>query len=106
MKDNYVSIKSLRVDYLQNKQALTALESVDLSLAEGETGVIIGPSGCGKSTLLNILAGLNSRYAGKVLIDGRPPVSGGETALILHITLKKQFSWGRRFLSCRSARGE
>jgi NitT/TauT family transport system ATP-binding protein len=83
MKDNYVLIESLRVDYRQGKKALTALEAVDLSLPAGKTGVLIGPSGCGKSTLLNILAGLNSRYSGKVLIDGRLPVSGGETALIL-----------------------
>lgn len=85
MKSNndYLSIKSLKVEYMQNGQALTALESVDLSLPRGKTGVIIGPSGCGKSTLLNVLAGLNPRYSGGVLIDGRPPEGGGETALIL-----------------------
>ncbi len=83
MNNDYLSIKSLKVEYMQNGQALTALESVDLSLPQGKTGVIIGPSGCGKSTLLNVLAGLNPRYSGRVMIDGRTPEGGGETALIL-----------------------
>lgn len=83
MKNDYLSVQSLKVEYMQNEQKVTALESVDLSLKEGSTGVIIGPSGCGKSTLLNVLAGLKSDYSGQVLIDGRIPASGGETALIL-----------------------
>jgi NitT/TauT family transport system ATP-binding protein len=83
MNNDYLSIKSLKVEYMQNGQAFSALDSVDLSLPQGKTGVIIGPSGCGKSTLLNVLAGLNPRYSGEVLIEGRPPAGGGKTALIL-----------------------
>ena len=33
----------------------TALDRVDLEVAEGEFTSIMGPSGCGKSTLLHIL---------------------------------------------------
>ena len=83
MPANYLSIKALQVAYLQRGKTITALDSVDLSLAQGKTGVIIGPSGCGKSTLFNVLAGLNHQYAGQVLIDGKTPQGGGETALIL-----------------------
>lgn len=83
MQEPYLSIKSLRVDYEQKGEPVTALASVNLSLAQGKRGVIIGPSGCGKSTLINVLAGLNSHYSGQVLIGGNPPASGGETALIL-----------------------
>lgn len=80
---DYLVVKSLSVSYPQRGKTVTALNSVDLSLAQGQAGVIIGPSGCGKSTLLNVLAGLNTRYAGQALIDQQPPRSGGETALIL-----------------------
>lgn len=83
MSTDYVSVKSLQVDYRQRGQVVRALEAVDFSLPQGKTGVIIGPSGCGKSTLLNVLAGLNDRYSGQVLIDGKAPRSGGQTALIL-----------------------
>lgn len=48
-----------------------ALDSIDLSIADGEFVVIIGPSGCGKSTLLRLIAGLEEPGAGQVLIDGR-----------------------------------
>ena len=37
---------------------LTALEAIDLDIAEGEFLSLIGPSGCGKTTLLRIIAGL------------------------------------------------
>ncbi len=33
---------------------------------------IIGPSGCGKSTMLNVIAGLLSPTAGRVLVRGKP----------------------------------
>ena len=45
---------------------VTALDSVDLDLFEGELVVILGPSGSGKSTLLNILGGLDVPTRGDV----------------------------------------
>jgi NitT/TauT family transport system ATP-binding protein len=44
----------------------TALEGVDLAVAEGDFLSILGPSGCGKSTLLRIVAGLVPPSAGRV----------------------------------------
>jgi len=46
------------------------LRDVSLSVAEGETVVILGPSGGGKSTLLRIIAGLETPDAGTVVFDG------------------------------------
>jgi len=48
-----------------------ALESVDLSIAQGEFLSIVGPSGCGKSTLLRMVAGLHLPSAGEVRVGGR-----------------------------------
>jgi taurine transport system ATP-binding protein len=83
MHDYFLSIKSLKVLYEQKGEIVTALDSVNLSLNQGERGVIIGPTGCGKSTLISVLAGLHANYSGEVLIDGKPPAIGGETAMIL-----------------------
>jgi putative spermidine/putrescine transport system ATP-binding protein len=48
-----------------------ALEPFDLTVASGETVVILGPSGCGKTTLLRIIAGLESPDpGGKVFFGG------------------------------------
>ena len=43
----------------------TALDEVDLSIAEGEFTSIMGPSGCGKSTLLHILGLIDNPDGGK-----------------------------------------
>jgi NitT/TauT family transport system ATP-binding protein len=53
-----------------------ALDSVDLTVAEGEFVTLIGPSGCGKSTLLRIVAGLTEPSAGSLRWWGEPVVPG------------------------------
>lgn len=47
-----------------------ALDSIDLSIATGVTG-LFGQNGSGKSTLLRVIAGLLRPTNGTVLIDGR-----------------------------------
>ncbi|MDR1237568.1 MAG: ABC transporter ATP-binding protein [Propionibacteriaceae bacterium] len=49
---------------------VTALEGVELELADNEFVSLVGVSGCGKSTLLNIIAGLADPTEGKVRVDG------------------------------------
>ena len=44
--------------FLADSGPLQVLNSVSLSIAEGEFLCILGASGCGKSTLLNLIAGL------------------------------------------------
>ena len=53
-------------------EAVVALSSIDLSVAEGEFISVVGPSGCGKTTLLRILAGLEAPTGGKATIAGKP----------------------------------
>jgi NitT/TauT family transport system ATP-binding protein len=48
----------------------TALQDVNLEVAEGELLSIVGPSGCGKSTLLRCVAGLIRPGEGRVVLDG------------------------------------
>jgi multiple sugar transport system ATP-binding protein len=50
---------------------VTAVDDVDLEVADGDFVVLLGPSGCGKTTLLRCLAGLEKVDAGRVLIGGR-----------------------------------
>jgi putative spermidine/putrescine transport system ATP-binding protein len=48
-----------------------ALHALDLSIAAGETLVLLGPSGCGKTTTLRMIAGLERPDAGgRVRFDG------------------------------------
>ncbi len=51
---------------------VTALERVDLTIADGEFVTVVGPSGCGKTTMLNLLAGFEPASQGDILLDGQP----------------------------------
>jgi multiple sugar transport system ATP-binding protein len=47
------------------------LESIDLTIADGEFVALLGPSGCGKSTLLKLIAGLDEVSDGEIHIGGK-----------------------------------
>ena len=49
----------------------TAVDALDLAVADGELMVLVGPSGCGKSTALRMVAGLEHPTAGAIEIGGR-----------------------------------
>ncbi|MFB4192819.1 ABC transporter ATP-binding protein [Streptomyces carpaticus] len=61
----------LRLDGLTVRfGAHTALDGVDLDVADREIVSVLGPSGSGKSTLLRAVAGLRPADAGTVLLGG------------------------------------
>ena len=47
----------------------SALDGVDLEVAEGERMAILGPSGSGKSTVLRTIAGVQRPDAGRIVLD-------------------------------------
>src|SRR5256886_14921422 len=51
----------------------TALQGIELEIAEREFVSLIGPSGCGKSTLLRIIGDLIEPSAGELVVNGKPP---------------------------------
>jgi putative ABC transport system ATP-binding protein len=57
-----------RVD---DEQAITALDGVDLGVERGSVVALWGPSGSGKSTLLQLVGGLDRPDAGDIRVDGR-----------------------------------
>ena len=57
------------------------LHGLNMDITSGRRTAIIGPNGAGKTTLLRALAGLNRRYTGEILLDGKELGSFSEKAL-------------------------
>ncbi len=51
--------------------SITAIDAVDLEVAQGEALGVIGPNGAGKTTLFNLVTGLLRPDTGSVWFDGR-----------------------------------
>jgi putative spermidine/putrescine transport system ATP-binding protein len=50
---------------------VVALDATDLTVSKGEFVTLLGSSGSGKTTLLNVVAGMVTPTAGRVMIDGK-----------------------------------
>ena len=66
-----VEARALSKIYGEGEAQVVALDTVSLTITEGEFAAIMGPSGSGKSTLLHCLAGLDTPTSGNVLIAGQ-----------------------------------
>jgi multiple sugar transport system ATP-binding protein len=84
-----------------------ALAQLDLNVSDGEFVALLGPSGCGKTTLLRIIAGLETRSSGRVLIGDRdisdlPPAQRGlamvfqNYAVFPHLNVYENVAFGLR----------
>lgn len=59
------------IGYRYPGAAQDTLDGLNLDIANGEAHALLGASGAGKTTLLNLLSGLLSPTAGKLLFDGQ-----------------------------------
>src|SRR5712664_2270818 len=94
--------------------AATAVDAVDLTVADGELFTLLGPSGCGKTTLLRLLAGFYQPDSGTIrfgdrVVNGLAPYERGigmvfqNYALWPHMTVAENIGYGLRL---RRLRGE
>ena len=83
---------------------VTALDSLDLSIKDGEFFALLGPSGCGKTTLLRTIAGLEAATSGQIVIGERDvtPLAPGarnvamvfqDYALYPHMTVRENIAY-------------
>jgi NitT/TauT family transport system ATP-binding protein len=81
-----LSIEAVSKEYHVRGKRVVALDSIDLSVEEGEFVTIVGPSGCGKSTLLNLIVGLLASSSGRIRFRG--DVINGICTKIGYVTQK------------------
>ncbi|HEY6169411.1 MAG TPA: ABC transporter ATP-binding protein [Verrucomicrobiae bacterium] len=78
---NVVETRQLTKIYRQGEINVTALNRIDLNIAQGEFLALMGPSGSGKSTLLHIIAGVDRPTSGEVRVQGVDVTKLNESAL-------------------------
>lgn len=65
-----ITIKAVSHTFHTDSGPLPVLDSLDLSIREGQFTAVVGPSGCGKSTLTRLIAGLMKPDEGEVWLHG------------------------------------
>ena len=73
-----LTLRNLCKSFDNGSERLPLFHSLDLTLAAGETSLLLGQSGCGKSTLLNLIAGLlppdeGEIWLGETRLDTQSP---------------------------------
>jgi putative ABC transport system ATP-binding protein len=74
-------LKDISKFFEQQRRTVTALEHVDLTLADGELLAVRGPTGQGKTTLLTLMGALDRPSSGTLLFDGHDLGKLGEHEL-------------------------
>jgi putative spermidine/putrescine transport system ATP-binding protein len=96
-----VSVEGIRKSYGD----VVAVDTVDLTIGDGEFFTLLGPSGSGKTTTLRIIAGFEQPDAGRVTLGGQditkePPYSRDvntvfqDYALFPHMTVADNVGYG------------
>jgi spermidine/putrescine transport system ATP-binding protein len=65
-----IELVGVAKEYVSRRGAVTAVETVDLQIAEGEFFSLLGPSGCGKTTTLRMIGGFEEPSRGQILLYG------------------------------------
>ncbi len=65
-----IALRGVSKTYKRDTIEVPVLAQLDLDVAEGEFLALMGPSGSGKSTILNLVSGIDSPTAGRVVVAG------------------------------------
>ncbi len=75
MKEDFLKIKNLNVNFIVNKNIVKALQNININIEKNDTIAIIGKSGSGKTVLAKTLCGILpnnlSEIEGEITFNGR-----------------------------------
>jgi NitT/TauT family transport system ATP-binding protein len=97
-----LDVQHLNKLFGSRERTTTALKDINFQTHRREFLCIVGPSGCGKTTLVRILAGLEEKNSGQVLLQGKAVTEPGSDrgmvfqgyTLFPWLTVKKNVMFG------------
>lgn len=69
------------------------IDSISLTVGEGQFVSLVGPSGCGKSTLLNVIAGIESCDGGSVTVSAKTGRASSEPRISYVFQNPRLLNW-------------
>jgi NitT/TauT family transport system ATP-binding protein len=101
-RDVILDVQHLNKFFGSAPRSTTALKDINFQTHRREFLCIVGPSGCGKTTLVRILAGLEEKSSGQVLLQGKAVTEPGSDrgmvfqgyTLFPWLTVKKNVMFG------------
>ena len=76
-----IQVAEVTKSYHRDSIEIPVLNSISITVPEGEFLALMGPSGSGKTTLLNLIAGIDRPNAGRVIVNGTEIGQLSESAL-------------------------
>lgn len=67
----FLELKHVKKSFQLGKEKIPVLKDINIEFKRGEFVSILGESGGGKTSLLNIIGGLDSKFEGDVLLNGK-----------------------------------
>src|SRR6266436_493827 len=97
-----LDVQHLNKVFGSRARSTTALNDINFRTHRRELLCVVGPSGCGKTTLVRILAGLEEKTSGQVLLQGKAVTEPGSDrgmvfqgyTLFPWLTVKKNVMFG------------
>ena len=78
------------VDLTKDFRGFTAVNAVNLDVAQGTVHALVGPNGAGKTTLFNLLTGFLTPTSGQILLRGKN-IAGQQPEQIAHLGVARSF---------------
>ena len=76
-----IELRDVTKSYRRDQNEIVVLSGVTITIDQGDFMALMGPSGSGKSTLLNLLAGIDRRSRGAIIVAGTEISNLSERAL-------------------------
>jgi len=76
-----IRLRAVRKRYRKGREAVHALDGIDLDIAKQGMVAVVGASGSGKSSLLHVIGAMDRPTSGDILVAGQPLNTLSEEAL-------------------------